>query len=112
MFKESPRSPTVPSFPSCHMSPGTSSMRTSGILPPAKKARRWPGCREIRTPGLHLRVQSNKPALRSTIPMSQHHHHHDHDHHQTAERPKKKLHQDWRFIVAVVLMLIAIATYI
>ncbi len=40
------------------------------------------------------------------------HHHHHHDHHQTADHPKKKLHQDWRFIVAVVLMLIAIATYI
>jgi hypothetical protein len=33
-------------------------------------------------------------------------------HHHTTDLPKKKLHQDWRFIVAVVLMLIAILTYV
>ena len=33
---------------------------------------------------------------------------HDHE----TKYTKKKLHQDWRFIVAVVLMLIAIVTYV
>jgi len=33
---------------------------------------------------------------------------HDHE----TKYTKKKLHQDWRFIVAVVLMLIAIAAYV
>jgi hypothetical protein len=32
--------------------------------------------------------------------------------HHHAEAPKKKLHQDWRFIVAVVLMLIAMIAYV
>lgn len=33
-------------------------------------------------------------------------------HHHGTDFPKKKLHQDWRFIVAVVLMLIAIVAYV
>jgi hypothetical protein len=33
-------------------------------------------------------------------------------HHHTTDLPKKKIHQDWRFIVAVVLMLIAIFVYV
>jgi hypothetical protein len=37
--------------------------------------------------------------------MSNHHHH-------TEKPSKKKIHQDWRVIVAVVLMLIAIVTYV
>lgn len=32
--------------------------------------------------------------------------------HHSTELPKKKLHQDWRFIVAVVLMLIAMFVYV
>jgi hypothetical protein len=33
-------------------------------------------------------------------------------HHHTTDLPKKGLHQDWRFIVAVVLMLIAMIVYV
>lgn len=33
-------------------------------------------------------------------------------HHHTTDLPKKKLHQDWRVIVAVILMLIAMITYV
>ena len=33
-------------------------------------------------------------------------------HHHATDFPKKKLHHDWRFIVAVVLMLIAIVAYV
>lgn len=33
-------------------------------------------------------------------------------HHHTTDFPKKKLHQDWRFIVAVILMLIAMVVYV
>jgi hypothetical protein len=33
-------------------------------------------------------------------------------HHHHTDPPKKKLHQDWRFIVAVVLMLIAMIVYV
>jgi hypothetical protein len=33
-------------------------------------------------------------------------------HHHHTETPKKKLHQDWRFIVAVVLMLISMIVYV
>jgi hypothetical protein len=35
-----------------------------------------------------------------------------HHHHQSADRSKKKLHQDWRVIAAVVLMLIAMLAYV
>lgn len=33
-------------------------------------------------------------------------------HHHTKGLPKKKLHQDWRFIGAVVLMLISMVIYV
>lgn len=33
-------------------------------------------------------------------------------HHHSTELPQKKFHQDWRFIVAVVLMLLAMIGYV
>jgi hypothetical protein len=33
-------------------------------------------------------------------------------HHHSSDAPKRKLHQDWRFIVAVVLMFVAMIVYV
>ncbi len=43
--------------------------------------------------------------------MSRHQHHKHNPHHESS-RPKKKLHQNWIFIVGVILMLIAMVVYV
>lgn len=43
--------------------------------------------------------------------MSRHQHHPHNPHHEPGQ-PKKKIHQSWIFIVAVILMLIAMAVYV
>jgi hypothetical protein len=37
---------------------------------------------------------------------------HREHHHHTTGLPKKKLHQDWRVIVAVILMLVSMVIYV
>lgn len=45
--------------------------------------------------------------------MSRHQHHPHHPHNENSSvHPRKSFHRDWRFIVAVILMLIAIIVYV
>ena len=44
--------------------------------------------------------------------MSRHHHHQNHPHHpQQNSSPKNAFHRGWLFVVAIILMLIAMGVY-
>jgi hypothetical protein len=44
--------------------------------------------------------------------MNQHQHPHDHSHAHHQEKPGRQFHKDWRVWVGVIVMLVALASYI